>query len=101
MDRNEVIAKLMAVEPQLRARGVGALYLFGSYARDEARQDSSIRQPRTFTASIISSEPTKSSGKPFRVGKSATGRATACPSTSGPRSKSRRFESSDGRDQHI
>jgi hypothetical protein len=42
MNRNEVITKLKAVEPQLRAHGVGALYLFGSYARDEARQDSDI-----------------------------------------------------------
>jgi predicted nucleotidyltransferase len=42
MDRNEVIAKLKAVEPQLRAHGVAALYLFGSYARDEARQDSDV-----------------------------------------------------------
>jgi hypothetical protein len=42
MDRNEVVSKLKAVEPQLRAHGVGALYLFGSYARDEARQDSDI-----------------------------------------------------------
>ena len=42
MDRNEVIATLKAVESQLRAHGVGALYLFGSYARDEARQDSDV-----------------------------------------------------------
>ena len=42
MDRNEVIAKLKAVEPQLRGHGVAALYLFGSYARDEARQDSDV-----------------------------------------------------------
>ena len=42
MDRNEVIAKLKAVEPQLRAHGVAALYLFGSYARDEARHDSDV-----------------------------------------------------------
>jgi len=42
MDRNEVVAKLKAVEPQLRAPGVGALYLFGSYARDEARRDSDV-----------------------------------------------------------
>ena len=39
MDRNEVIAKLKAVEPQLRAHGVAALYLFGSYARDDARKE--------------------------------------------------------------
>jgi predicted nucleotidyltransferase len=42
MNRNEVIAKLKAAEPQLRAHGVAALYLFGSYARDEARQDSDV-----------------------------------------------------------
>ena len=42
MDRNEVIAKLKAAEPRLRAHGVAALYLFGSYARDEARKDSDV-----------------------------------------------------------
>jgi uncharacterized protein len=42
MNRAEIIAKLKAVEPQLRAHGVTALYLFGSYARDEARLDSDV-----------------------------------------------------------
>jgi hypothetical protein len=42
MNRAEVIARLKAAEPQLRAHGVAALYLFGSYARDEARGDSDI-----------------------------------------------------------
>jgi predicted nucleotidyltransferase len=42
MDRAEVIAKLKSAEPRLRAHGVAALYLFGSYARDEAREDSDI-----------------------------------------------------------
>src|SRR5258708_6305673 len=42
MRRNEVIAKLKEAEPALRARGVGALYVFGSYARDEARPDSDL-----------------------------------------------------------
>jgi len=42
MTRAEVIAKLKAIEPELRARGVAALYLFGSYARDEAREGSDI-----------------------------------------------------------
>ncbi len=42
MNRAEVIARLKAVEPQLRAHGVAALYLFGSYARDEAREDSDV-----------------------------------------------------------
>ena len=42
MNRTEVIAKLRAVEPALRAHGVSALYLFGSYARDEAGSDSDL-----------------------------------------------------------
>jgi predicted nucleotidyltransferase len=42
MDRAEVICRLKATEPSLRAHGVGALYLFGSYARDEARTDSDL-----------------------------------------------------------
>jgi uncharacterized protein len=42
MNRSEMIAKLKAVEPQLRAHGVAALYLFGSYARDEALPDSDV-----------------------------------------------------------
>ena len=42
LTRAEVIARLKSAEPQLRARGVDALYLYGSYARDEARDDSDI-----------------------------------------------------------
>ena len=42
MNRAEVIASLKAAEPALRARGVAALYLYGSYARDEARPDSDV-----------------------------------------------------------
>jgi uncharacterized protein len=42
MKREEVIAKLKSVEPALRAHGVAGLYLFGSYARDEARPDSDL-----------------------------------------------------------
>jgi uncharacterized protein len=42
MRRDEVIAKLKGAEPALRQFGVAALYLFGSYARDEARPDSDI-----------------------------------------------------------
>ena len=42
MRRAEVIAKLKAAEPAIRARGAAALYLFGSHARDEARADSDI-----------------------------------------------------------
>lgn len=42
MNRAEVIDRIKAVEPALRDRGVAALYLYGSYARDEARADSDI-----------------------------------------------------------
>jgi predicted nucleotidyltransferase len=42
MKRAEVIAKLKAVQPALRAHGVAALYLFGSYAREEAGSDSDV-----------------------------------------------------------
>ncbi len=42
MRRHEVIAKLKEAEPALRGFGVGALYLFGSHARDEAKSDSDV-----------------------------------------------------------
>ena len=42
MHRDEVIARLRQTEPALRYFGVGALYLFGSHARGEARPDSDI-----------------------------------------------------------
>jgi uncharacterized protein len=42
MRRHEVIQKLRQTEPALRGSGVAALYLFGSYARDEAKSDSDV-----------------------------------------------------------
>jgi predicted nucleotidyltransferase len=42
MRRDEIIARLRNAEPKLRASGVAALYLFGSYARDEALADSDV-----------------------------------------------------------
>jgi predicted nucleotidyltransferase len=42
MRRDEVIAKLKATEPALRAFGVASLYLFGSHARDEAESGSNV-----------------------------------------------------------
>ena len=42
MNRRDVVARLKAVEPALRARGVASLYLFGSYGRDEASSASDI-----------------------------------------------------------
>jgi uncharacterized protein len=42
MRRDEVIARLKATEPALRGFGVAALYLFGSYARGDARPGSDI-----------------------------------------------------------
>jgi predicted nucleotidyltransferase len=42
MRRDEVIAQLKQTEPALRALGVARLYLFGSYARDEANSASDV-----------------------------------------------------------
>lgn len=42
MRRHDVVATLKQAEPALRARGVAALYLFGSHARDQARPDSDV-----------------------------------------------------------
>lgn len=42
MKRAEAISRLMPLEPRLRARGVNALYLFGSTARDEANEASDL-----------------------------------------------------------
>jgi uncharacterized protein len=42
MKRDEIIAKLQAHEPELRAAGVRSLALFGSVARGEQRNDSDI-----------------------------------------------------------
>jgi uncharacterized protein len=42
MNRAEVIDQLKSLEAELRAHGVAALYLFGSYARDDARSDSDL-----------------------------------------------------------
>lgn len=42
MRRDEAIARLKQTEPALREFGVAALYLFGSYARDEAQADSDV-----------------------------------------------------------
>jgi predicted nucleotidyltransferase len=42
MRRDEVISRLKQAEPALRARGIAALYLFGSAARDKARPDSDV-----------------------------------------------------------
>jgi predicted nucleotidyltransferase len=42
MKRAEVIEKLKSVEPDLRAHGVAALYLFGSHSRDDAGPGSDL-----------------------------------------------------------
>jgi hypothetical protein len=42
MNRADMINKLKTAEPQLRAHGIAGLYLFGSYARDEALPDSDV-----------------------------------------------------------
>jgi predicted nucleotidyltransferase len=42
MERTEAIAKLKAHEAELRQLGVQHLYLFGSTARDDAREQSDV-----------------------------------------------------------
>lgn len=42
MRRDEVISRLKQAEPEIRALGASALYLFGSHARDEAGPDSDV-----------------------------------------------------------
>ena len=42
MNRTEIISRLRAVEPKLKPLGIAALYLFGSYARNEAAADSDV-----------------------------------------------------------
>lgn len=42
MNSHEIIDRLKSAEPALRATGVASLRLFGSYARNEAREDSDI-----------------------------------------------------------
>ncbi len=42
MDRETVITRLKSLEQKLRSVGVAALYLYGSYSRNEAKPDSDI-----------------------------------------------------------
>jgi len=42
MKRQDAIERLRAMEAELRAAGIGALFLFGSVARDEASDDSDV-----------------------------------------------------------
>jgi predicted nucleotidyltransferase len=42
MDKDQVIAALLAHEAELHTAGVDHLYLFGSVARGEARKDSDV-----------------------------------------------------------
>jgi predicted nucleotidyltransferase len=42
ISREEALRRLRALEPELRARGVESLFLFGSVGRDEATSSSDI-----------------------------------------------------------
>jgi hypothetical protein len=42
LTRDDVIARISAAAPQLKAMGVHRLFLYGSHARDQARPDSDI-----------------------------------------------------------
>lgn len=42
MNRDEIVAKLRATAPALKAEGVTRLAIFGSHARGDAREDSDL-----------------------------------------------------------
>jgi uncharacterized protein len=42
MKREAIVARLKDIEPRLREVGVAGLFLYGSSARDETREDSDI-----------------------------------------------------------
>ena len=42
MRRDDALARLKQLEPDLRRQGLSALYLFGSVARDEATEESDV-----------------------------------------------------------
>lgn len=42
MTRDEIIEKLKAMEPELRARGITRMQMFGSRARGDEREDSDL-----------------------------------------------------------
>ena len=42
MNRADVVTRLRSLEPRLRAHGVASLFIYGSYARDEAPAGSDI-----------------------------------------------------------
>jgi predicted nucleotidyltransferase len=42
MTREEIIEKLKAMEPELRARGITRMQMFGSRARGDNREDSDL-----------------------------------------------------------
>ena len=46
MTREEIIAKLKAMEPDLRARGITRIQMFGSRARGDERPDSDLDHAR-------------------------------------------------------
>jgi predicted nucleotidyltransferase len=50
-----VLGRLRALEPKLRARGVAALWVFGSVARGDARPDSDVDVAIDFTQDTKSS----------------------------------------------
>lgn len=77
MTRDELIARLKSAERDLRALGIGELYLFGSHARGEASDDSDVdlmvsfaphagNRFRTFMSSIDMLQDVV--GKPVDVG---------------------------------
>jgi hypothetical protein len=74
MNRAEVIARLKAAEPDLRAHSVAGLYLFGSYARDGRRYEftGSSKNPSA-CRSTFEMKSTESPGRLRRSPRSVSG----------------------------
>src|SRR5882757_3306452 len=83
MRRDEVLARLKEAEPALRGFGVGALYLFGSHARDEAKADSDLDVCPSWMRIKPSKRPLAKASRPV------TRPATACRLTFWPMSNGR------------
>jgi predicted nucleotidyltransferase len=76
----EVVRQLRAAEPRVRARGVSALWVFGSVARGDARPDSDVdllvdfapgARPSLLTLSAMREDLAEALGRPVDLGERA------------------------------
>src|SRR3954454_4927750 len=104
MNRTEIINRLRAIEPRLTPLGVAGLYLFGSYARDEAGQDSDVdlfvdKAPGRKFGFDEFMAATSCFRRPCRRRTSNMARGTGSRNTFATKWNARRSVSCDGRDE--